>query len=79
MAKYRRSKTDPVGVATVKDFRKGDYIKLIDKTGKSGKKIYIRGEYDRNSKKYVLIDTNDVFGNGRLVRGSMKAHDNFTY
>lgn len=78
MAK-KRKKWAPVGVGTVKDFKKGEFLKLIDKNGKSGKKVYIRGDYDRSTKKYILIDTNDVWGNGRLVSGSRKAHDNFTY
>jgi len=75
----RHVNTDPKGVATVKDFRQGEYIRLIDKHGKSGVKTYIRGEYDRSTKKYHLVDTNDVYGNGRYVKGTTKAHDNFTF
>ena len=37
------------------------------------------GEYDRATKKYVLIDCNDVWGNGRLVKGTTPANDDFTY
>ena len=73
-AKSKRHKTDPIGSATVKDFRKGDYVRINGK-----EPIYIRGEYDRETKKYHLIDTRDVYGNGRYVKGSTPANDNFTY
>lgn len=77
--KKKKGYYDPKGYATVKDFRKGDYIRLTGKDGKSGKKTYIRGEYDRATKKYLLIDCDNVYGNGRLVKGSTKANDDFTY
>ena len=78
-SRSKKGKYDPKGYVTVKDFRKGDYIRLTGKNGVSGKKTYIRGEYDRATKKYVLIDCNDVWGNGRLVKGTTPANDDFTY
>lgn len=42
---------------TVKDFKKGEFICINDKASK----VYIRGEYDRELKKYHLIDTTDVW------------------
>ncbi len=60
---------------SVKDFKKGDFICINDKAGK----VYIRGEYDRELKKYHLIDTTDVLGNGRYVKGSTKARTDFEY
>ena len=71
-------KSDPVGQATIKDFRKGTFVRLITKNGQ-GKKTYIRGEYDRSLKKYHLIDCSDVWGNGRYVKGSALANDDFEY
>lgn len=69
-------KFESIGYATVKDFPKGSYIKL---TNNKSKKVYIRGDYDRFSKKYNLIDVNDVLGNGRYVKGSTPANDDFVF
>lgn len=70
----KQSKQDrgPIGVATVRDFQQGDFLKV-----KGSNKVYIRGAYDRSLKKYHLVDTTDVCGNGRMVKGTMIAHDNF--
>lgn len=64
-----------VSKQTVKDFKKGDFICINDKAGK----VYIRGDYDRSLKKYHLIDATDVWGNGRYVKGTTKARDDFEY
>lgn len=74
----RVGKDDPIGKASVKDFKKGTFIRLISKNGQS-KKTYIRGEYDRSLKKYHLIDCSDVWGNGRYVKGTTLANDDFEY
>ena len=74
--KTKKNSTDPKGYATVKDFKKSDFIRL---TGKKGTKTYIRGDYDRELKKYHLVDCNDVYGNGRYVKGTTPANDDFTY
>lgn len=72
----KKCKTDPKGYQTVKDFRKGDFIRL---TGKKSTKVYIRGDYDRELKKYHLIDTTDIYGDGRFVKGFTPVNDDFTY
>lgn len=50
--KTKKNSTDPKGYATVKDFKKGDFIRL---TGKKGTKTYIRGDYDRELKKSITL------------------------
>lgn len=72
----KKRNTDPKGYVTVRDFHKGDFIRL---TGKKGTKAYIRGEYDRELKKYHLVDCDDVYGNGRYVKGDTPANDDFMY
>lgn len=79
MKKYKeayecRGSKNPVGFVTVKDFKKGDHIKI-----KGSNKVYIRSDYDRYTKKYHLVDTTDVWGNGRYVKGSTPANDRFEY
>ena len=63
-------KSNKSGQKTVKDFKKGDYICI-----NSNKKKYIKGDYDRAEKKFHLIDTKDVWGNGRYVKGSTIANE----
>ena len=75
----RPRKTDPIGYATVKDFKQGDYIRLTKNSSCKSQKTYIRGEYDRSLKKYHLVDCDDIFGNGRYVKGSTLANDDFIY
>lgn len=57
---------------TVKDVKKGDYFKI-------GKTVYIKGDYDRSSKKYEAIKTNDVWGNARMVKSDTKVRTDFEY
>lgn len=59
---------------TVKECKKGDFVKI---NGKG--KVYIRGDYDRVLKKFHLIDTYDVYGNGRYVKGDKLVDNSFTY
>lgn len=72
--KAKKTKTatkSSTGQKTVKDFKKGDYICINN----NNKKQYIRGDYDRSEKKFHLIDTKDVWGNGRYVKGSTIASE----
>jgi hypothetical protein len=49
--------TDPVeGIA------KGVYVRRVNKDGTMQKATYIRGEYDRVTKRYSLTDCDDVTG-----------------
>ena len=59
---------------TVKDFKKGAYIRI-----NGCKTVYKRGEYDKEQKKFHIIDTRDVWGSGRYVKGTTPADDNFIY
>lgn len=57
---------------TIKDVKKGEYIKI-------GKTIYIRGDYNRSYGKYEAIKTSDVWGNPRMVKGSTPVDIEFEY
>lgn len=41
---------------TLSDLKKGDYFRRI-----GGKTVFIRGEYDRSSKKYSVCKFDDLF------------------
>lgn len=46
-------------VRALRECRKGEYIRRLNAHG-TGQKTYKRGEYDRSSRKYELIDCDDT-------------------
>lgn len=46
-------------IYNLKDLKKGELIKLI-KNNQPTNKVYIKGEYDKASKTYSLIEYNDI-------------------
>ena len=40
---------------TLKQLKKGDYFRTLDKKGKQSKETYIKGEFDRSEKKGLLV------------------------
>lgn len=65
-------------VARVEDIKQGEFVRRII-GGKPSAKTYQRGEYCRQSKKYQLIDCNDIYGNGFFVSKGTALHIGFTY
>lgn len=63
-----------VNFPTIKTLKKGEYFRIAGK-----KKVYMKGEYDRNEKKYEAIKTDDIYGNPRYLKGSTKVDIDFTY
>lgn len=49
-------------IVMLKDVKKGSYFRY-------GKKIYIRDDYERSSKKYLCMPVDDVWGTGKLIDG----------
>lgn len=58
----------------VRDLPRGEYVKR--KQG--AKKVYIRGDYDSGSKRYSLLDVEDI-GREIWVRGDTHVWAGFTY
>lgn len=59
----------------LKDIPKGEFFKRkID-----SKKVYIRADYQRDSKKFQCDDCLDVWGNGLLIKGSALVYVGFEY
>lgn len=56
----------------INEIPKGGYFKI-------GNAIYIRGDYDRSSRKYQVNSINDVWGTGRLLKPTTKVRTDFEY
>lgn len=65
-------------VARVEDIKKGEFVRRII-NGKPSAKTYQRGDYCRQSKKYQLIDCDDIYGNGFFVKKGTALHIGFNY
>lgn len=63
---------------TVKDLKKGDYFTLKEITDPAERQVWIRGEYDRASRKYSIINFADI-NRERLVKGTAPAYADMTF
>lgn len=61
---------------TLKQVKKGEFFRLSDKPNA---KTYIREEYDRETKKFYVTDCEDIFGAGRMLKGSRVVYIDFEY
>ena len=58
----------------LKDAKNGEFVRL--KVG--AKKTYIKREYDRSQKRYIVDDCDDV-SRARWIKGETLVHIGFTY
>lgn len=59
----------------LKDVPKGEYFKRKQYTSK----VYVRGEYYRDTKKYQCDSCEDIWGNGIQLKGTTIVYIGFTY
>lgn len=45
---------------TIREIKKGDYFKIVNSKGVVSYSVYVRGEYDRSTKKYLAYKFYDV-------------------
>lgn len=76
---FKKLNKDFVGVCELRQLPKGMYFRTIDKNGKVSKETYTKDYYDRASKSFNCQKHSDIFGNGRLVKGTAKVTTNFYY
>ena len=63
---------------TIREAKKGQYITLKPIEEPRESQVWIRGEYDRESRKYSLINFADI-NRERFVKGSTEAFVDFTF
>lgn len=71
---YTDTELDTMTPVLLKNVKRGEFIRRKRDSGKT----YIRGEYDREFKRYVCDDTSDI-SKSMLLRGSTIVFVGFTY
>ena len=67
------------GECELRQLPKGTYFRTVDKNGKVSKETYTKASYDFSSKKFVCMKHSDIWGNGRLLKGTQKVTTDFIY
>lgn len=57
------------------------YFKLVKKDGSLSKSIYLKekGAWNKYSRRYDIVNTNDVYGSGKEMKGTTKVSTRFIY
>lgn len=70
---------DFCGVCELRQLPTGTYFRTVDKNGKMSKETYTKGFYDRTEKKFECSKHSDIWGNGRVLRGTQRVTTDFIY
>ena len=62
----------------LKELKKGEYFTLKDYAEPKDSQVYIRGEYDRETRKYVCGKFSDI-SYSRLLKGDTEVYTEFTF
>lgn len=62
----------------LKDLKRGDFFRRVNKNGKVGKKTFTKGEYCRAERKYYAEDCDDI-SNAPLLSGNVEVTTEFIY
>lgn len=79
MEKIKKVGKDFVGICQLQQLAKGTYFRTLDKNGKMSKETYSKGDYDKTSKKYDCTKHSDIWGNGRILKGTTLVTTDFEY
>jgi len=67
-----------VETVTLKSIGNGGYFKRI-RNGQPTEAIYVRGEYNRSTKRYQVNNVDDVWGSGIELKATTKVFVTFEY
>lgn len=70
---------DFCGICELRQLPKGTYFRILDKNGKMSKETYTKSYYERSEKKFQCDKHSDIWGNGRMIKGTQKVTTDFTY
>lgn len=70
---------DYCGVCELRQLPKGTYFRVVNKEDKVSKETYTKERYNYGTKKFVCAKHSDVWGNGRLLKGTQKVTTDFIY
>ena len=63
---------------TVKQLKRGDFFTLKPIETPKESQVYVRGDYDRSSKKYICYKFSDVCST-REIKGDKEVYTDFTF
>ena len=70
---------DFCGICELRQLPKGTYFRTLDKNGKMSKETYTKNYYERGEKKFQCDKHSDIWGNGRMIKGTQKVTTDFIY
>ena len=76
---FKKLKSGYVGKCELRQLAKGEYFRIIGKDGKVGKATYTKDYYVPSERKYQCNNHNDIWGNGRQLKGTTKVTTDFYY
>ena len=76
---FKKLNKDFCGVCELRQLPKGSYFRTVDKKGKVSRETYTKDYYDHSSKTFCAVKHSDVWGNGRMIKGTQKVTTDFIY
>ena len=65
-------------ITTLNKLKKGDYFKTIDKKGNPSKTVYVKDDYDKSTRKYIVYKFSDINAD-KLLKGSAAVTTDFIF
>lgn len=65
-------------IKTVRELKKGEYFKLINSKGVASATVYVRDEYDREERKYMVTRFDDI-SSSRMLKGTQRVTTDFIF
>lgn len=76
---FKRLSADYIGECELRQLPKGTYFRTVDKNGKMSRETYTKSYYEHSEKKFQCDKHSDIWGNGRLMKGTTKVTTDFIY
>lgn len=67
------------GECELRQLPKGTYFRTVDKNGKMSKETYTKDYYDHSTKRFQCDKHSDIWGNGRMLKGTTRVTTDFIY
>lgn len=63
----------------LKELKKGEYFTIKPIETPNDCQVFIKGDYDRETKTYICVKCSDVFGTGRAFKANKLIYTDFIY
>lgn len=75
----KKVKKDFSGVCELRQLPKGTFFRVINNKGQVSKETYTKSYYEHSEKKFQCNKHSDIWGNGRMIKGTQKVTTDFIY